>query len=302
MNKVLVIGGTGFIGMNIVKVLKEHDQYVSIYDIKNTTLGNENYCGNIKDDGNFDKILSSYDVIIYLITTVSPKKSMEEPSSPYINDVPLLIKTLDSCLKNNIKRVVFASSGGTIYGDSNGLKSKETDFNEPINHYAVCKLTCEKILELYNKLYGMENISLRISNPYGEGQNPKSGVGAITAFVEQIKSGNDIVLFGDGSITRDFIDVIEVAEAFNLAVDWKYNSWIQPVFNIGSGQGISLKQIIDIISSTLNVIPNINYQPERPFDVKYNVLDISKAKSYLNFKPADDQIDNIRQYVKKYHR
>lgn len=302
MNKVLVIGGTGFIGMNIVKILKEHEQYVSIYDIKNTTLGNENYCGNIKDDKNFDKILSAYDVVIYLITTVSPKKSMEEPSSPYINDVPLLIKTLDSCLKNDIKRVVFASSGGTIYGDSNGFKSKETDFNEPINHYAVCKLTCEKILELYNKLYGMENISLRISNPYGEGQNPKCGVGAVTTFIEQIKSGNDIVLFGDGSITRDFIEVAEVAEAFNLAVDWKYNSGIQPIFNIGSGQGISLKQIINIISETLNVIPNINYQPVRPFDVKYNVLDISKAKKYLDFQPSDDQTENIRQYVKKYHR
>lgn len=302
MNKVLVIGGNGFIGMNIVKILKEKGQYVSIYDIKDSGLGYRNYCGNIKEDENFSKILNSYDVVIYLITTVLPKKSMEEPFSPFINDIPLLITTLDSCLKNNVKRVVFASSGGTIYGDSNGLKSKETDFNSPINHYAICKLACEKILELYNKLYGMENVSLRISNPYGDGQNPKSGVGAITTFIEQIKSGNDIVLFGDGSVTRDFIDVVEVADAFDLAVNWKYNSLIQPVFNIGSGQGISLKQIIDIVSSTLNIVPNIKYSPERPFDVKYNVLDMSKAKNYLNFHPSGDQTENIRQYVKRYHR
>lgn len=301
MNKVLVIGGTGFIGRNIVKNFKRNNYYVGIYDCKSTIIGDINYCGNIKDDKNFGKILKEFDIVIYLISTVSPKKSIEEPTSAYISDIPLLIDTLDNCLKSNVKRVIFASSGGTIYGNNNGLKSKETDINKPINHYGICKLSCEKILELYNDLYGMENISLRISNPFGEGQNPKSGIGVITIFSEQIKNEQEIILYGDGSVTRDFIDVTEVADAFRLAAEWKYSK-IYSVFNIGSGQGLSLKEIIDIISEVLEINPKINYQPERLFDVKYNVLDISKAKAHLNFNPSKDQTANIKQYVKKYYR
>ena len=148
MKKTLVIGGNGFIGKNIVEMFRKYNQHASIYDITEGTLGVENYQGDILNDENFDEIISKYDEIIYLITKVSPKKSMDEPESAYVNDVPLLIKTLDSCLKSGIKRVIFSSSGGTVYGDLKGSKAKETDFNEPINHYAICKLTCEKILEL----------------------------------------------------------------------------------------------------------------------------------------------------------
>lgn len=298
MQKTLVIGGTGFIGTSIVQVLKEHDQYVSVYDVNKSLNGNDNYVGNIKDDISFDNIVSQYDNVIYLITTVSPKRSMDFPNEPYTNDVPLLIKTLDACLKSGIKRIVFASSGGTIYGDSNGIKSVETDINSPINHYAVCKLTCEKILEMYNKLYGMENVALRISNPYGEGQNPKSGVGVITTFAEQIKNGNQINLFGDGSVTRDFVYVKDVAEAFYLATNWDFIKEIAPIFNIGSGTGLSLKQIVEIVSEVLEVEPKINYLPEREFDVKYNVLDISKAQKYIDYKPVKNNEECIKQYVK----
>lgn len=299
MNKILILGGTGFIGKNIVQNLMDHNQYVSVYDITKCEFGCESYLGNIKDDNNFNDIVKYYDTIIYLITTVSPKKSMENPTAPYQNDVPLLIKTLDACLKNNVKRVIFASSGGTIYGENNGMKSKETDLNKPINHYAVCKLTCEKILEMYNKLYGMENISLRISNPYGEGQNANSGVGAITAFTDQIKNGKEITLFGDGSVVRDFVYVKDVAEAFYLASKWNFDNHVIPIFNIGSGQGFSLMQIIEMISSTLNIEPRINYLPERDFDVKYNVLDITKAKENLDFSPSTNEKEKIRSYVKK---
>src|SRR5574344_1077953 len=173
---------------------------------------------------------------------------MENPTSAYTNDVPLLIKTLDSCVKSNVKRVIFSSSGGTIYGETSGQNAREDDRKFPINNYAICKLTCENILNMYNKLHGMENISLRISNPYGIGQRPESGVGVITTFVDKICKGEPITLFGDGSITRDFLDVEKVAEAFYDAINWKFDNDIDPIFNIGSGQGLTLKQIVDIIS------------------------------------------------------
>ena len=300
MKKVLVIGGTGFIGKNIIENFKKNDIYTGCYDLTNQSIGDENYIGNITYDQNLDDIVSNYDSIIYLITSVSPKRSMEYPTEPYVNDIPLLLKTLDSARSAGIKRIVFASSGGTVYGDNGHVNSKESDFNEPKNHYAICKLTSEKILEMYNSLYGMENISLRISNPFGKYQNPKSNVGAITVFSNQIIANKEINLYGDGNIIRDYIDVREVAEAFRLAENIDFSMLdTTPVFNIGSGQGISLNEIINIISNELNIDPKINYLPKRDFDVNYNVLDITKANKYLNYVHNEDEKDNIKKYVRK---
>lgn len=296
MKKVLIIGGSGFIGKNITQKLIEHNVFIGSYDLYKNLYACENYIGNIKDDKNFESIISRYDEIIYLITTVSPKQSMESPEATYINDIPLLLKTLDACMNSGVKRIIYSSSGGTVYGDSDGKRLNETDFNEPLNHYAVGKLTCEKILEMYNSLYGMENISLRISNPFGKGQNPNSGVGFITAVINQIKCGNKIELYGDGSVVRDFVDVEDVAEAFYLATEWKYDKSIIPVFNIGSGEGASLKEIVYLISELLEIEPQIKFMPKRDFDVLYNVLDISKAQKELGYEPRS----NIKLTISKY--
>lgn len=298
MKKVLVIGGTGFIGKNVIENLKNHGVFTGCYDLRDIGIGDANFIGNITYDEDFKKIVSNFDSIVYLITSVSPKRSMEFPTEPYVNDIPLLLKTLDAAREAGIKRVVFASSGGTVYGDNGNKKSTETDFNEPRNHYAICKLTSEKILEMYNKLYGMENISLRISNPFGKYQNPNSNVGAITVFANQIINGEVINLYGDGNIVRDYIDVREVAEAFYLALNADtrvLNTF--PVFNIGSGEGLSLNEIIQIISEELGIVPQINHLPKREFDVIYNVLDVSRAVEFLGFKPSESEKENIKCYV-----
>lgn len=297
MKKVLIIGGNGFIGKNITQKLKDNDIYVGSYDLHENPLADINYIGNIRDDNNLEDIITKYDEVIYLITTVSPKQSMQNPEDTYVNDIPLLLKTLDACINTGLKRIVYSSSGGTVYGDSDGNKLKETDFNEPINHYAVCKLTSEKILEMYNSLYGMENISLRISNPFGKGQNPSSGVGFITAVISQIKQGKKIELYGDGSVVRDFVDVEDVAEAFYLACKWKFNEKVIPVFNIGSGEGIALKEIVHIVSKIIDIQPAIKFLPKRDFDVLFNVLDISKARKELNYKPNTNITSIIEKYI-----
>ena len=115
----------------------------------------------------------------------------------------------------------------------------------------------------------MENISLRISNPYGEGQNSNTGVGVITTFADYIMSGKDINIYGDGSIVRDFIHVKDVANAFYLSLLYKYSNEIIPVFNIGSGVGLSINDIIQLVEDTFKKKANINYLDGRLFDVKY---------------------------------
>lgn len=299
MKNVLVVGGNGFIGKNIIESLLNNDINVSVYDRTKFEKIQNSYVGDIFNDVNFNNYFSNIDAVIYLVTTVSPKKSMDNPNEAYEKDVPLLIKTLECCKENNIKRLIFASSGGAIYGDAGINKSREDSFNQPINNYGICKLTCEKILQMYNVLYGMENISLRISNPYGEGQNSNTGVGVITTFADYIMSGKDINIYGDGSIVRDFIHVKDVADAFYLSLLYKYNNEIIPVFNIGSGVGLSINDIIQLVEDTFKKKANINYLDGRLFDVKYNVLDIKKAQDYLNYSPNPNETEKIKQYLKK---
>ena len=298
-NKVLIMGGNGFIGKNLANYFIKKNVDVAIYDLFVSDSNIKTYQGNIMTDDKLEEIISQYDTIIYLINTVSPKKSMDFPEMSYQQDIPLLLRVLDYCLKGNVKRVIFSSSGGTVYGEGYNKSLKEDTIEEPINHYAICKLTSEKILQLYNKLYGMENIILRISNPYGIGQNPDSGVGVITTFAQKIITEGKITLYGDGTISRDFIHIDEVCEAFYKAYVWQYNNAITPVFNVGSGQGITLNQIIEIVSETLGVKPEVEYLPTRTFDVKYNVLSMEKTKEILGFYPIEDEIENIKTYVKK---
>lgn len=299
-NKILIMGGNGFIGKNIIHYFKEKGIETDVYDLFPAPNGIKSYQGNILTDDHLEEIIAQYDTIIYLITSVSPKKSMDFPELSYTQDMPMLLRTLDCCIKGNTKRVIFASSGGTVYGECSGPSNDEEDTKEqPINHYAICKLASEKVLQLYNKLYEMENIVLRIANPYGVGQNPMSGVGAVTTFAKKMLNNETVVLYGDGSTSRDFIHIEAVAQAFYKAYNWDFDKTIMPVFNIGSGQDITLKRIIEVLSEELEIEPQIEYLPDRNFDVKRNVLNIEKARKYLQYEPGENEEEHIKEYVKR---
>ncbi len=295
--KVLVIGGNGFLGKNIVSELKDNDCDVSVYDMKtNPNCQCRQFEGDIINDAKFSQIIRGNDVLVYLVSAIMPAKSMQEPLSSYTVDIPLLIHTLESCRTENVRRIVYASSGGTIYGD-NEIPNKEDAQLMPINNYAICKLTCEKILLMYNKIYGMDNIILRIVNPFGKWQKMVSGVGAITSFCMLMLQKKEINIFGDGNIVRDYVSVEDVARAFLLASSWNNEEAIIPVFNIGSGCGHSLNEIISILEKILGYQASVKYLQSRLFDVKCNVLDISKANKYLKYNVKQKIEDSIKEYV-----
>ena len=297
--KVLVIGGSGFIGRNVVDCFRRHDSTVAIYDAVAPPAPIESFCGDVLTDVNLSETLAAFDTIIYLVSTVTPQRSMQDPQSAYVNDIPRLLRVLEGCVKHGVKRVILASSGGTIYGNSS-VANNENQNTSPINHYGISKLACEKILQMHNLLYGMENVILRIANPYGPGQKVQSGVGAVTAFTNSISADEPIVIYGDGENVRDFVAIKYVAESFYDAAQWKYSQAISPIFNIGSGCGISLNRVIEIISTAMNKLPKIEYRPSRLFDVRCNYLDISKATNTLGYcAPADPEGD-IAHYARRY--
>ena len=298
-NKVLIIGGNGFIGSTITDHLHVEGYTVGVYDMTMTeeTEGISFYRGDIIHDSGFPEICSQYNTIIYLISAIMPEQSMIDIESSYATDIPLLLKTLEICRQCGIKRIVYASSGGTIYGDNYTPNYEDQPNLRPVNHYAICKLTCENILQMYNRLYGMENIILRISNPYGVRQKTSSGVGAVSTFVRKALASETIIVYGDGENVRDFIKVENVACAFRQAVEWEFVSDISPLFNIGTSVGISLNRLLSVIQETLNIPIDIQYKNPRDFDVRTNVLDTTKAHKYLRFDPSHDVEKDIKDFI-----
>jgi len=183
--------------------------------------------------------------------------------------------------KANVKKIIFPSSGGTVYGYPEPSSINEEHKTNPICSYGICKLMIEKYLYMFNNLYGLDYQILRISNPYGPYHNALSQ-GVINVFLSKIIKGETIEIWGDGSICRDYIyidDVIDILEMMaNKDIDAK-------ILNIGSGEGTSLNNLIKIMKSITGANFNVEYKEGRKVDVPVNILDISKACKLLDWKP-----------------
>ncbi|WP_040952374.1 NAD-dependent epimerase/dehydratase family protein [Gorillibacterium massiliense] len=297
----LLLGGGGFIGLNLAEQLYRDGHKITIYDrnTKEKELPTKFSIieGDFYNENNYDEIIKNHDIVIHLISSVFPSSSMDAGIEPYHQDITKMLELLDACRKAQLKRVIFLSSGGTVYGNSYERPIRETDLTDPINHYGILKLTLEKILLMYNQLYGMENLILRIANPYGKNQNPEKLIGAISVFLHRILHDEPITLFGGGQTIRDYIEISDVCNAIELALSYNYQTHTIPVFNIGTGTGTSVIQVIEELELLLRKKAVIRHVPERAIDVKYNVLDGSKSKTHLSFQAKVQVSDGIAQLV-----
>lgn len=299
--KCLVLGGNGFIGTNLInRLIKDKKIETTIFD---KYLPN-NLCSEVKfiqgdffNDDILRKSLSGIDVVIHLVCTVTPKSSMDESLKAYSDDLLQTIKLIRLCRNKGINKIIFISSGGTVYGDNGRILNKEDSPTNPINNYGIMKLSIEKALLMYNKHYGMQNVILRVANPYGNGQKPESQIGAVTIFLYNILNDLTINIFGNGEIVRDYIEITDVVEGIYKSIFYKSDDSFKNIFNIGTGQGTSLNQLIKNIEEITNKRSKIYYEKERFIDVPYNILDISKAANELGFKANI----KLKEGIKKYH-
>ena len=167
----------------------------------------------------------------------------------------------------------------------------------PINHYGIMKLSIEQICLMYNKVYGMDNLILRISNPYGIGQNPNKNLGAISVFVNKILNEDCIEIYGDGNIVRDYIYIDDVVNIIKKSIEYKSSDKIIPIFNVGSGIGTTLNELIELIGQIIHKKPNVKYIKSRQIDVTRNVLDMEKSIKELNIVINYDIKKGIYEYV-----
>lgn len=289
MKKCLLIGGAGFIGTNMGACLIQAGYKVTVCDCVEEVSLSKRLAGAVYLQKNYfeqlpeDELLEQQDIVILLISSVGPDTSMTNSKVCYGEDIVRLIDLLDHMRRCNVKRLVFISSGGTVYGNQNVFKLKEDMTAYPINHYGIMKLAQEKILLMYNELYGMHNVIFRLANPYGEGQKMSSGIGAVTAFLQRIIQGKEISVYGQGKAIRDYIYIEDAVNMIRLFLDREMEEpeQVKAIYNIGTGEGTSIIEVLHLAEKITKRPAKVVYQEKREFDVTRNVLDITKICSAI---------------------
>ena len=284
--KILVLGGSGFLGSHIVDKFLAEKHDVSVYDLyperfRRSPNGIKFYTGDFGNVGALDELISSgFDAVIHCVSTTTPKSSNESPEFDIQSNVIGTLYLLDICVKHNVGKVIFLSSGGTVYGNIGERNLvDETQAVRPMCSYGVSKLTIEHYLDVYRHLRGLDYVALRLANPFGERQSPLRALGALTVFLHRTLKRQNVEIWGDGSVTRDFIYVGDVANAVYLAT----TNPVSGVFNVGSGSGLSLRDILEQIKTAVGIEPSVLWMAARTFDVPRIVLDAAKLKNATNW-------------------
>ena len=281
-----VLGAGGFIGTNLCLALLGQVQSLRAFGRRQSFPEALHGCtwmqGDFSDITTLLPALANCDVVFHLINATTPASANIDKVADLNANVVSTLHLLEACRESGVHRIIFVSSGGTIYGIPSQVPTPENSANNPITAYGISKLAIEKYLGLYEYLYGIEYRVLRVSNPFGPYQTALKNQGVIAAFARQALSGKPIEMWGDGSIIRDYIYIDDVVDALILAATHKGDSRI---FNIGSGEGTSLNKIVELISTLLGQDISVNHRPGRQVDVPVSILDIASAASELSWHP-----------------
>ena len=289
--KFTVFGGGGFIGSAIVDRLLGEGHAVRVFE-RPRVAPYRDFLPDEKLGWGTGDMLSAHDVasaidgsdsVIHLVSSTLPKSSNDDPAYDVSTNVIATLNLLDAMVAKGIKRITFISSGGTVYGTPKYVPIDEQHPTEPEVSYGIVKLTIEKYLQLYQRLHGIRAIVLRVANPYGERQRIETAQGAVGVFLHRALSGQAVDIWGDGTVMRDFIYVGDVAEAFVRATTYQGDA---SVFNVGSGVGTSLNDLVQAIGEVVGRPVQCNYLPGRAIDVPVSVLDCSLAKREFGWSPA----------------
>lgn len=287
----LVLGGRGFIGSHLVDALLVRGHYVRCFDrpqmapLGETHLTNPNFelCeGDLVSEAAVSDALVGCEVCFHLVSTTLPKSSNADPVFDVESNVLGTVRLLTHAVESGLKKVIFVSSGGTVYGVPTQLPIPETHPTEPVCSYGITKLAIEKYLGLFHQLHGLDYTVLRIANPFGERQRTYASQGAVAVFLGKVLRGEPVEIWGDGSVVRDYIHIADVVHALLMSLDQTSD---EHVFNIGAGCGRSLNELLDAIEKATGRLADRRYLPGRPFDVPVNMLCIERAKKSLGWSP-----------------
>ncbi|MBN2517863.1 MAG: SDR family oxidoreductase [Candidatus Altiarchaeota archaeon] len=288
--KVLVTGGAGFIGSNLVEGLCRGNEVTVLDDLSTANkqsrsfvegLGIEFVRGSVTDADLLKRTLGGIDCVFHQAAIPSVPRSIKDPLAVNRANVGGTLTLLDSAVKTGVKKIVYASSS-SVYGDAPALPKREDMQPDPKSPYAVSKLIGEHYMRVFNEIYGLKTISLRYFNVYGPRQDPGSEYAAvIPRFIDAALEGKPLTIYGDGKQTRDFTYVADVVEANKKAMANNKTG----VYNIAGGKQISINELAERIIEITGSKSKTTHQRPRPGDVKRSLADVSKAKKELGFEP-----------------
>jgi UDP-glucose 4-epimerase len=289
--KILVTGGAGFIGSNIVDGYIDAGHEVAIID--NLSSGKES---NINPKATFYKMdirspeielvfaKEKPDIVNHHAAQIDVRKSVEDPEYDANINIIGMINLLQKCVKHEVKKVIFASSGGAIYGEPDVLPADESSALKPLAPYGASKVAGEVYLNCYQALYGLKYSAMRYGNIYGPRQDPHGEAGVIAIFCQSMLNDKEVKIFGSGDQLRDYVFVGDVVKANILALDKGDNLEI----NVGTGRGTSVNELFTRLKQIIGYAKDANYQPPRVGELDKTYLDFGKATEKLGWKPEVD--------------
>lgn len=284
--KTLVIGGCGFIGSHVVDTLLENGVGVRVLDRRPEMFrpplpGVEYVTGDLSDTAQIFEALAGINAVIHLASTTVPSTSNLDPVADITGNLIATVRLLEVMRKAGVRKMVYLSSGGTVYGVPDTDLVSEMHPLRPISSYGVVKVAIENYLFMEQQLHGLQHVVLRASNPYGPRQGHAGIQGIVGTHLWRLARNEPIEVWGDGSVVRDFIHVRDLAKLCLVAV----RSEASGCFNAGSGTGASISRVVDCIKQVVGGDIQPIYKSGRTFDVPRVVLDITKAREALGWAP-----------------
>jgi len=294
---VLILGGCGFIGSALAAKLRAEGFDVTLLDPlppRDPRFRDRWIPGRMEDVPPTETILRPGMTVVHLAWTSLPEPSNRDPYGDVASNLLPSLRWLEGCVETGVSRVIFMSSGGTVYGIPRARPIVEEHPTEPICSYGIGKLAVEKYLALFRRLHDLPYIVLRASNVYGPGKDPFGRQGAINVFLGNVARGEPIRIWGDGGVVRDYIFIEDLLALFLRCIDTRIGDET-PLFNAGSGEGHSLRDIVDRIHAVTGTDPKVEWTAGRMVDVPANVLDIGKARKRFDWTPGIPLDEGIRR-------
>jgi UDP-glucose 4-epimerase len=299
----LVTGGTGFLGRALIARLVADGHAVRIASRRqDPRLGPSHACSLRMDSTVEEWCVAIADCagIFHLAWSTVPGTANANPISDLETNLAGTVRLLEALRVNRKKiPVVFASSGGTVYGEAETIPIAETHPLRPLTAYGASKVSAEQYLMLYRRAWNVDARIIRLSNPFGPGQNIDGQLGAASIFAARALAGEKIEIWGDGSVIRDFVYIDDAVSGFiatMLAPIERFGT-LDPVINIGSGRGVSLRELISLLSHILEKPIEVHFRPSRGFDVPSNVLDVTRARTLLGWSQTVSIEEGLSRYI-----
>ena len=291
MGPCLVLGGAGFIGSHLAEALARQGRRVRIFDRPHvdrlalfpSAKGFEIFTGDFLNPQALAPALHGAELVFHLVSTTLPKNSNDHPVYDVESNVLGSLRLIELCREQGVRKLVFVSSGGTVYGVPRTTPIAEDHATDPISSYGIHKLMVEKYLALAHRLHGLDYRVVRPGNLYGPRQRLDTAQGAVAVFLDSALREQPIQIWGDGSVVRDYVYVVDAVDAMLKAAAFEGPP---RVFNIGSGKGTSLNELVAEIGKLLDRPVRVEHTDSRPVDVPVNVLDSSLAARHLGWRAS----------------